>query len=77
MDGPEARRRVYRATLDRIREHHPGTQSMFFRLPAGERLAFTPGQFISCELPVGEGAPLVRAYSLASNPEGKSPAMLQ
>ena len=69
MDGTEARRRVYRVTLARIHEHHPGTQSMFLRLPAGERLTFTPGQFISCELPVGDEAPLVRAYSLASNPE--------
>lgn len=69
MDGGTVDRRVYRATLAHVREHHPGTQSFFLRLPAGERLAFTPGQFISCELPVGEGAPLVRPYSLASSPE--------
>ncbi len=62
-------RRVYRAILTRIHEHLPGTRSLFLRLPAGERLAFTPGQFVSCELPVGAGAPLVRAYSLASSPE--------
>lgn len=63
------RRRVHRATLTRIHEHHPGTRSLFLRLPAGERLASTPGQFISCELPVGDGEPLVRPYSLASSPE--------
>ena len=47
----------------------PGTRSLFLALPAGERLAFTPGQFISCALPVGRAEPLVRAYSLASSPE--------
>lgn len=62
-------RRVHRAELTRILEHHPGTRSLFLRQPPGEQLAFTPGQFISCELPVGADAPLVRAYSLASSPE--------
>ncbi len=62
-------RRVHRATVARVLEHHPGTRSLFFVLPRGEQLAFTPGQFISCELPVGAEAPLVRAYSLASSPE--------
>ena len=62
-------RRVYRATLTRIHEHLPGTRSLFLRLPGDERLAFTPGQFVSCELPVGDAPPLVRAYSLASSPE--------
>ncbi|MCC6765529.1 MAG: FAD-dependent oxidoreductase [Deltaproteobacteria bacterium] len=66
-------RPVHRATLTRIHEHLPGTRSLFLRLPAGERLAFTPGQFVSCELPVrghgGDDPPLVRAYSLASSPE--------
>jgi len=70
--GHRADRRAYRAELTRVHEHHPATRSLFLRLPAGERLAFTPGQFISCALPVGpRGAaePLVRAYSLASSPE--------
>ncbi|MEB2286028.1 MAG: hypothetical protein B6D46_03965 [Polyangiaceae bacterium UTPRO1] len=61
--------RVHRATVTRIHEHLPGTRSLFLRLPAGERLAFTPGQFVSCALPVGDDPPLVRAYSLASSPE--------
>lgn len=62
-------RPVWRATLARVVEHHPGTRSLFLALPAGERLVFSPGQFISCELPVGNGPPLVRPYSLASSPE--------
>jgi ferredoxin-NADP reductase len=62
-------RPMHRATLMHRHEHHPGTESFFLRLPAGERLAFTPGQFVSCALPVGDGAPLVRAYSIASSPE--------
>lgn len=69
MEAGTPERRVYRATLTRRHEHHPGTESFFLRLPAGRRLAFTPGQFISCELPVGVAPPLVRAYSLASSPE--------
>ncbi len=64
-----AERQVRRAELTRVHEHHPATRSLFLRLPTGERLGFTPGQFISCALPVGDGAPLVRAYSLASSPE--------
>jgi CDP-4-dehydro-6-deoxyglucose reductase len=72
-EPPAARRRVHRAAVARVHEHLPATRSLFLRLPAGERLDFTPGQFISCELPAGlpggPSAPLVRAYSLASSPE--------
>lgn len=67
--SPPPGRTVQRATLDRVVEHHSGTRSLFLTLPAGRRLAFTPGQFISCELPQAGGPPLVRAYSLASSPE--------
>src|SRR5262245_19301925 len=56
------------ATLSRVVEHAPDTRSLFLRLPAGERLEFRPGQFISCLLPVG-GERLIRPYSLASSPE--------
>jgi ferredoxin-NADP reductase len=69
MEAASGERRAYRATLTRVHEHLPGTRSLFLGLPAGERLAFAPGQFISCALPVGDGPPLVRAYSLASSPE--------
>lgn len=56
------------AHVVRVVEHAPETRSLFLRLPAGERLAFRPGQFISCLLPVG-GERLIRPYSLASDPE--------
>lgn len=69
MVATAGERRVYRAILTRVHEHHPGTRSLFLALPADERLAFTPGQFVSCALPVGAAPPLVRAYSLASSPE--------
>lgn len=69
MAATAGERRVYRATLTRVHEHHPGTRSLFLALPADERLAFTPGQFVSCALPVGDASPLVRAYSLASSPD--------
>ncbi len=55
--------------LARVVEHAPDTRSLFLRLPAGERLEFRPGQFVSCLLPVGEQPPLIRPYSLASSPE--------
>jgi len=54
--------------LARVVEHAPDTRSLFLRLPAGERLVFRPGQFISCLLPVN-GETLTRPYSLASSPE--------
>lgn len=68
-DPQASSRRVHVATVTRVVEHHPGTRSLVLALPAGERFAFTPGQFISCRLPAGGPEPLVRAYSLASSPE--------
>ena len=55
--------------LARVVEHAPDTRSLFLRLPPGERLEYRPGQFVSCLLPVGERPPLIRPFSLASNPE--------
>ena len=55
----------HEARIARIVEHAPDTRSLFLR---GPRLAFRPGQFISCLLPVG-GETLIRPYSLASSPE--------
>src|SRR5947199_8371009 len=55
----------YDARVARIVEHAPDTRSLFLR---GPRLAFRPGQFISCLLPVG-GETLIRPYSIASSPE--------
>ena len=65
----------YEATLERVTEWNPSTRSLFLRLPAGERLPFKPGQFISLELTISGGEriggdePIVRPYSLASSPE--------
>jgi ferredoxin-NADP reductase len=58
------------AEVVRVVEHAPDTRSLFLRLPAGERLSFRPGQFVSCLLPVGDDR-LVRPYSLASDPEAE------
>jgi len=55
----------YEARVARIVEHAPDTRSLFLR---GPPIAFRPGQFISCLLPVG-GETLIRPYSLASSPE--------
>jgi phenol hydroxylase P5 protein len=56
------------ARVERVVAHGPETRSLFLRLPASEPLAFRPGQFISCLLPVG-GETLTRPYSIASDPE--------
>lgn len=54
------------ARLTRIAEHAPDTRSLFLA-QQGERLAYHPGQFLSCLLPVG-GETIIRPYSLASDP---------
>jgi ferredoxin-NADP reductase len=51
--------------IARIVEHAPDTRSLVL---GGQRLAYRPGQFISCLLPIG-GETLIRPYSLASDPE--------
>jgi ferredoxin-NADP reductase len=53
------------ARVVRAVEHGPETRSLFL---AGPRLAYRPGQFISCLVPAG-GETLIRPYSLASDPE--------
>jgi ferredoxin-NADP reductase len=59
---------VYEAVIERILEHTADTRSLFLRLPAGQRLVFKPGQFLSFFLPVTEQV-LTRPYSIASDPE--------
>ena len=54
------------ARLEAVVDHGADTRSFFLRLPAP--LAFRPGQFVSCLLPVG-GETLIRPYSIASDPE--------
>ncbi len=56
------------ARLERVVSHGHDTRSLFLRLPAGERLDFRPGQFISCLLPAA-GEVLTRPYSIASDPK--------
>jgi ferredoxin-NADP reductase len=59
----------YEAVVERIHEWTPRTRSLFLRLGDGARMPLLPGQFISLELPLGERPPLVRPYSVASDPE--------
>ena len=54
------------ARLVRVVERAPDIRSLFLAVPGG--LAFRPGQFISCLLPVGD-ARLTKPYSIASDPE--------
>jgi len=54
------------ATLESVVDHGADTRSLRFAIPGG--LAFRPGQFLSCLLPIG-GERLIRPYSIASSPE--------
>jgi ferredoxin-NADP reductase len=54
------------AVLEAVRDHGGETRSLFLRVPGG--IAFRPGQFVSCLLPVG-GERLIRPYSIASSPD--------
>lgn len=56
------------ARVERVVAHAPDVRSLELRLPAGEGLAFRPGQFVSCLLPTG-GERIIRPYSIASDPE--------
>jgi ferredoxin-NADP reductase len=53
------------AVLEAVRDHGGERRSLFLDVPGG--LAFRPGQFLSCLLPVG-GERLIRPYSIASSP---------
>ena len=54
------------ATLEAVVDHGADTRSLLLHVPGG--VAFRPGQFLSCLLPIG-GARLIRPYSIASSPE--------
>ena len=56
------------ATVERVVDVAPDTRVLHLRLPPETRFRFTPGQFVSCLLPVGS-ADIVRAYTIASHPE--------
>src|SRR5271155_3773732 len=66
--APPPRRPVYRARVERLRDHNAGTRSLFLRLVDGGRFGFVPGQFISVSLAL-EGETRVRPYTVASSPE--------
>lgn len=65
--GNAGQRSGYEGIIERIFEHTPATRSLFIRLASGN-FRFIPGQFISLSLPL-PGGPVVRPYTLASNPE--------
>jgi len=54
------------ARLEGVVEYGPATRALILRLATP--LAFLPGQFISCLLPVGDVV-LTRPYSIASDPD--------
>jgi len=58
----------HEARIVRFVEHGSDTRSVMLRRTGGPRIAFRPGQFISCLLPV-DGETLIRPYSVASDPD--------
>ena len=62
------RRPVYRARVERIRDHNADTRSLFLSLVDGGQLGFVPGQFISISLAL-ENETRVRPYTVASSPQ--------
>ena len=63
-----SQRPTHCATVVRVVDVAPDTRALHLQLPPETRFRFSPGQFVSCLLPVG-GADLVRAYTIASHPE--------
>jgi ferredoxin-NADP reductase len=66
--APPPRRPLYRARIERMRDHNADTRSLFLRIIGGGQLAFVPGQFISISLALGHET-RVRPYTIASSPE--------
>lgn len=58
------------AVVERIVDHNDDTRSLFLRIRAGAKFRFTPGQFISILIPLGDEVRR-RAYSIASMDEGQ------
>ncbi|HNV98161.1 MAG TPA: FAD-dependent oxidoreductase [Chitinophagales bacterium] len=59
------------ATIDRIVHHNSHTRSYFFSVDATPVFDFTPGQFVTFDLPIAERpSQRMRSYSIASNPAG-------
>lgn len=66
--APPPRRPVYRARIERMRDHNADTRSLFLRIVDGGRLRFVPGQFISIVLSLDDET-RVRPYTIASSPQ--------
>lgn len=55
----------------RIEESAPNTRSFFIEIPETEQFDFTPGQFVTLDLPIHEKPnKRLRSYSIASWPDG-------
>jgi ferredoxin-NADP reductase len=63
---------TYPATVLSVTDLTPNVRQLVL-LPAGKKLTFEPGQWISLKLPVGPNPPLNRAYSMAApaSPSGE------
>ncbi|HEX5625813.1 MAG TPA: FAD-dependent oxidoreductase [Saprospiraceae bacterium] len=64
----------YPLQLKEIIRETPGTSRFFFELESDDVLSYAPGQFLTCDLPIGEKrAQRWRSYSIAnrSNPENE------
>lgn len=60
-------RTIYSTTLERIEILTPSVRSYFLRLPPGQKLEFSAGQFISVHL-FKSGKTIRKPYSIASSP---------
>lgn len=67
-----AARNVKNARVERIFDHAADTRSLFLSLTDGSRLRFSPGQFISITIPLGDEQ-RSRPYTIASSPSDDGP----
>lgn len=67
-----ATRTVMTARVERIFDYAPDTRALFLSLTSGRHLRFTPGQFISITIPLGDET-RSRPYTIASSPEDGGP----
>jgi ferredoxin-NADP reductase len=61
------------ARIIRIKDETPSTKRFWFELPELDNFEFTPGQFVTLDLPIHEKpAKRWRSYSIASWPDGSN-----
>jgi ferredoxin-NADP reductase len=65
-------RPVHRARVERVLEHSPDTRSLFLRTVNGRLPLYSPGMFISVQIPLADEL-RIRPYTIASNPEDGEP----